>query len=66
MKVYMEMKNMQLELIRFRYKYRIYSGFLCRTDEVNATRSRVYECIVVTAQAFSIVGETGASCNKIN
>ena len=49
MKVYMERKNMQCELIRFRKKYRIYSGFLCRTDEVNATRSRVYAWIVITA-----------------
>ena len=37
-KVYMERKNMQLELIRFRKKYRIYSRLLFRTDEVNATR----------------------------
>ena len=38
MKVYMERKNRQLEIIRFRKKYRIYSGLLFRTDEVNATR----------------------------
>ena len=38
MKVYMERKNRQLELIRFRKKYRIYSRLLFRTDEVNATR----------------------------
>ena len=31
MKVYMERKNMQLELIRFRLKCRIYSRYLCRT-----------------------------------
>ena len=37
MKVYMERKNRQLELIRFRKKYRIYSHLLFRTDEVNAT-----------------------------
>ena len=30
-------------------KYCIYSGFLCRTDVVNATRSSVYAWIVVTA-----------------
>ena len=38
MKVYMERKNRQLELIRFRKKYRIYSRLVFRTDEVNATR----------------------------
>ena len=38
MKVYMERKNRQLELIRFRKKYRIYSLLLFRTDEVNTTR----------------------------
>ena len=38
MKVYMERKNRQLELIRCRKKYRIYSRLLFRTDEVNATR----------------------------
>ena len=38
MKVYMERKNRQLELIRFRKKYRIYSRLLFRTDEVNLTR----------------------------
>ena len=38
MKGYMERKNRQLELIRFRKKYRIYSRLLFRTDEVNATR----------------------------
>ena len=38
MKVYMERKNMQLELIRFRKKYRIYSRLLFRTEEFNATR----------------------------
>ena len=37
MKVYMERKNRQLELIRFRKKYRIYTRLLFRTDEVNAT-----------------------------
>ena len=37
-KVYMERKNRQLGLIRFRKKYRIYSCLLFRTDEVNATR----------------------------
>ena len=42
MKVYIEKKNMQIELIRFRLEYRIYSPFLYRSDEVNATRS----CIV--------------------
>ena len=38
MKVYMERKNVQLELIWFRKKDRIYSRLLFRTDEVNATR----------------------------
>ena len=38
MKVYMERKNVQLELIWFRKKYRIYSRLLFRTDEFNATR----------------------------
>ena len=38
MKVYIERKNMQVELIRFRKKYRIYSRLLLRTDEFNATR----------------------------
>ena len=38
MKVYMERKNRQLELIRFRTNYRINSRLLFRTDEVNATR----------------------------
>ena len=38
MKVYIERKNMQVELIRFRKKYRIYSRLLLRTEELNATR----------------------------
>ena len=38
MKVYMERKNRQLKLIRFRKNYRIYSRLLFRTDEANATR----------------------------
>ena len=38
MKVYIESKNIQVELIRFRKKYRLYSRLLFRTDEVNATR----------------------------
>ena len=38
MKVYIERKNMQVELIRFRKKYRIYSRILLRTKEFNATR----------------------------
>ena len=46
----MERKNMQFESIRFHYKYRIYSGFLYRTDADNASRSRVYAWIVVTAR----------------
>ena len=37
MEVYMERKNRQLGLIRFRKKYRIYSRLLFRTDEVDAT-----------------------------
>ena len=37
MKLHMERKNRQLELIRFRKNYRIYSRLLFRTDEVNAT-----------------------------
>ena len=37
MKVYMERKNRQLELIQFRKKYRIYARLLFRTDEANAT-----------------------------
>ena len=45
---------MQLELIRFRYKYRIYSAFLCRTDGVNVIRSRVFAWIVVTACSIVI------------
>ena len=46
MKVYKERKNRQLELIRFRKKYHIYSCLLFRNDEVNATH--VYAWIVVT------------------
>ncbi len=36
-KVYMERMNRQLELIRFRKNYRIYSRLLFRTVEFNAT-----------------------------
>ena len=38
MKVYIERKNMQVELIRFRKKYRIYSRLVLRTEEFNATQ----------------------------
>ena len=38
MKVYIERKNMQVELMRFRKKYLIYSHLLLRTEEFNATR----------------------------
>ena len=34
---------------KIQLKYSIYSGFLCRTDAVNASHSRVYAWIVVTA-----------------
>ena len=38
MKVYIERSNMQVELIRFRKKYRIYSRLLLRSEEFNAAR----------------------------
>ena len=38
MNVYIERKNMQVELIRFRKKYRLYSRLLLRGEEFNATR----------------------------
>ena len=38
MKVYMERKNMQIELIRLRKKYRLYSSLHLRGKEFNATR----------------------------
>ena len=38
MKMYVERKDMQLELIRFHNKYRIYSRLLFRIEEVNGTR----------------------------
>ena len=37
MKVYIERNNMQVELIRFRKKYRLYSRLLLRNEEFNAT-----------------------------
>ena len=37
MKLYIESNNIQVELIRFRKKYRLYTRLLFRTDEVNAT-----------------------------
>ena len=37
MKVYIEKNNMQVELIRFRKKYRLYSCLLLRSEEFNAT-----------------------------
>ena len=38
MKLYIECNNIQVELIRFREKYRLYTRLLLRTDEINATR----------------------------
>ena len=38
MKVYTVTKNMQVELIRFRKHYHIYSRLLLRTEEFNASR----------------------------
>ena len=38
MKVYVERKNMQVELIRFRKKDRLYLCLLLRGEEFNATR----------------------------
>ena len=38
MKVYIERKNVQVELIRFRKRYRLYSHLLLRGEEFNATR----------------------------
>ena len=38
MKVYIERKNMQVELIKFHQNYRIYSRLLLRTEEFKATR----------------------------
>ena len=56
LKVYMERKNRQLELIRFRKKYRIYSRLLFRTDEVNATRNFDFRCInIVFRRVFARV-----------
>ena len=37
MKLYIESNNIQVEVIRFRKKYRLYSRLLFRTDEDNAT-----------------------------
>ena len=37
MRVYIERKNMQVELIRFHTKYRLYSRLLLRGEEINAT-----------------------------
>ena len=37
MKVYIERINMQVELIRFRKKYRLYSRLLLQSKEFNAT-----------------------------
>ena len=37
MKLYIESNNIQVELIRFRKKYRLYTRLLFRTDEINAT-----------------------------
>ena len=38
MKVYVERKNTQVELIPFRNKYRLYSRVVLRGEEFNATR----------------------------
>ena len=37
MKVYIDRNHMQVELIRFRQKYRLYSSLLLRSEEFNAT-----------------------------
>ena len=37
MRVYVERNNLQVELIRFRKKYRLYSRLLLRSEEFNAT-----------------------------
>ena len=37
MKVYIERNNMQVELVRFRIKYRLYSRLLLRSEEFNAS-----------------------------
>ena len=36
MNVYIARNNMQVQFIRFHQKYRLYSGFLFRIDELNA------------------------------
>ena len=37
-KVYIERKNIEVEVIRFRKTYRLYSRLLLRGEEFNATR----------------------------
>ena len=38
MKVYIERYNMQVELVRFHYKYRLYSRLRLRSEEFRDTR----------------------------